>query len=162
MKLEDLNTTELINLYSEIISLLKQRNVIRTKNLIGDLAEFLVIEHFNRTPGLSNLQAAPAGTQNIDAISRSGERYSIKATTGNLTGVFYGLEHRDSEKLNVPKFEYVLIVKFGGNYDLEKIIQLDWNTFIKYKRWHSTMTAWNISITRELINEATIIYQKNQ
>ena len=36
---------------------------------MGDLGEYLAIEHFNNTSGMSNLQAAPAGTQNIDAIS---------------------------------------------------------------------------------------------
>jgi len=71
--------------------------VSRTKNLLGDLGEYLAIEHFNNTAGMFNLQAATTGTQNIDAISRNGDRYSIKATTGNLTGVFYGLEPPDSD-----------------------------------------------------------------
>ena len=60
MKLEDLNTTELIQAYSGIIKQLKRRGVIRTKNLLGDLGEYLAIEHFNNTAGMSNLQAAPA------------------------------------------------------------------------------------------------------
>jgi hypothetical protein len=92
MNLNELNTTELIQAYSEIIKQLKKRGVIRTKNLFGDLGEYLAIEYFNNTSGMSNLQAAPSGTQNIDAISRNGDRYSVKSTTGNLTGVFYGLE----------------------------------------------------------------------
>ena len=83
---------ELINTYSQVIKELKKRNIIRTKNVVGELGEFLAIEHYCKTPGLPNLQAAPVGTQNIDAISRSGERYSIKSTSGNVTGVFYGLE----------------------------------------------------------------------
>jgi hypothetical protein len=160
VKLNELNTTELIRAYSEIITLLKERGVIRTKNLLGDLGEYLAIEHFNNTAGMSNLQAAPAGTQNIDAISRNGERYSIKATTGNLTGVFYGLEPPTSNLKDKQKFEYALIVKFGDNYELEKIIQLDWDLFIKFKRWHKTMNAWNISITKSLINEAVILFEK--
>ena len=82
MNLNELNTTELIQAYSRIIKQLKKCGVIRTKNLLGDLGEYLAIEHFNKTAGMSNLQAAPAGTQNIDAISRNGDRYSIKATTG--------------------------------------------------------------------------------
>jgi hypothetical protein len=160
MKLSELNTNELINAYSEIITLLKSRGVIRTKNLLGDLGEYLAIEHFNNTAGMSNLQAAPAGTQNIDAISRNGERYSIKSTTGNLTGVFYGLEPVNSVIKDKQKFEYVLIVKFGDNYELEKIIQIDWSLFIKYKRWHKTMSAWNITITKLLLAEAEILFQK--
>jgi len=160
MNLDELNTTELIQTYSRIIKQLKKRGIIRTKNLLGDLGEYLAIEHFNNTSGMSNLQAAPAGTQNIDAISRNGDRYSIKSTTGNLTGVFYGLEHPNSDIIDKQKFEYVLIVKFDNDYQLEKIIQLDWELFLKYKRWHKTMTAWNISITKALIEEADILYER--
>ena len=160
MNLKELNTTELIQAYSGIIKQLKKRGVIRTKNLLGDLGEYLAIEHFNKTAGMSNLQAAPAGTQNIDAISRNGDRYSIKATTGNLTGVFYGLEALNSDFPDKQKFEFVLIVKFDNDYQLEKIIQLDWNLFLKYKRWHKTMNAWNLSITKALTEEAEILYEK--
>ncbi len=160
MNFNELNTTELIQSYSKIIKELKKRGVIRTKNLLGDLGEYLAIEHFNNTSGMSNLQAAPPGTQNIDAISRNGERYSIKSTTGNLTGVFYGLETPKSDIKDKQKFEYVLIVKFGKDYELEKIIQLDWDLFIKYKCWHKTMNAWNISITKALIKEANILFDK--
>ncbi len=91
MDIDKLNTAELIEAYSQIIIKLKERKIIRTKNLLGDLAEFLVIDHFAKTPNLPNLQSAPAGTKNVDAISRNGERYSIKATSGNLTGSFWGL-----------------------------------------------------------------------
>lgn len=160
MNFNNLNTTELIQAYSEIIKQLKRRGVIRTKNLVGDLGEYLAIEHFNNTAGMSNLKAAPAGTQNIDAISRNGDRFSIKSTTGNLTGVFYGLERPDSIIPDKQKFEYVLIVKFGDSYELEKIIQLDWDLFIKYKRWHRTMNAWNIPITKALTKEAEVLFQK--
>lgn len=160
MNLNELNTTELIQAYSGIIKQLKKRGVIRTKNLLGDLGEYLAIEHFNNTSGMSNLQAAPAGTQNIDAISRNGDRYSVKSTTGNLTGVFYGLEPPESNNPNKQKFEFVLIVKFDNDYQLEKIIQLNWELFLKYKRWHKTMTAWNISITKTLIEEADILFER--
>ena len=53
MKINELNTLELINTYSEIINTLKDRGVIRTKNLIGDIGEYLAIEYFNKTSGKS-------------------------------------------------------------------------------------------------------------
>ena len=46
------------------------------------------VRYYNSTPNLPNLQAAPVGTENIDAISRAGKRYSIKTVTGKTTGVF--------------------------------------------------------------------------
>lgn len=162
MELKKLTTTELIKTYSEIISLLKEKGVIRSKNLLGDLGEYLAIEHFNTTPGLPTLQAAPTGTQNIDAISRDGERYSIKSTTGNLTGVFYGLEPPGSSNIEKQKFEYVLIISFSGNYELQKIIQLNWNQFLKFKKWHKTMRAYNLSLTKRLFDECNILFDDNE
>lgn len=149
----------LITLYSELIKELKTRKIIRTKNIIGDLGEYLAIYHYNNIPGMPNLQAAPPGTQNIDAISRKGERYSIKSTSGNLTGVFYGLSDKDSEEKQVQKFEYVIIVIFKENFVLDKIIELSWNQFLSVKKWHKTMRGWNISITKNLIEESKIIFK---
>lgn len=162
MEIDHLKTSELIRLYSEILKSLKSRGIIRSKNLLGDLGEYLAIEHFKNTAGMPNLQAVPTGTQNTDAISRNGERYSIKSTSGTLTSVFYGLEAPNSDKIDNQKFEYLLIVKFGEDHELEKIIQLDWNLFIKHKRWHRTMNAWNITITRALIEDAEILFEKKQ
>ena len=51
----------------------------------------MAVDYYINTSGLPNLQDAPTGTQNIDAISRDGNRYSIKSLTGSTTGVFYGL-----------------------------------------------------------------------
>ena len=161
MDLENLTTPELIETYSQIISLLKDRKVIRTKNLLGDLAEYLVISHYKNTSGLPNLQAAPAGTQNVDALSRQGERYSIKGTTGKLTSVFYGLNPPNSTDPEPQKFEYVIIACFNTNFKLVKILELTWAQFLKNKSWHKTMNAWNLSITRNLITESKTIFEDN-
>tara|TARA_B100001057_G_scaffold456226_1_gene503438 strand:- start:372 stop:536 length:165 start_codon:yes stop_codon:yes gene_type:complete len=50
MDIISLTTEQLIETYSDIINQLKERGVIRTKNLIGDLGEYLAIEHFNKLP----------------------------------------------------------------------------------------------------------------
>ena len=155
MDLSELQNPQIIALYSDLISELKSRGIIRTKNLLGDLGEYLAIEHYNSTPGLPGLQAAPAGTQNIDAISRKGERYSIKSTSGNLTGVFYGLNDPESPENEAQKFEYVIVVLFDDNFKLKKILELPWDMFLRHKRWHKTMRGWNLSITQKLMEEAT-------
>lgn len=86
-------------------------------------------------------------TENIDAISRKGDRYSIKSTSNTTTGVFYGLEPEGSSIPDKQKFEYVIICKFDDDYELETILELDWDTFLKNKHWHKRMTAWNLSLT---------------
>ena len=158
MDLSNLKNTQIISLYSDLIAELKSRGIIRTKNLLGDLGEYLAIEHYNNTPGLATLQAAPAGTQNIDAISRKGERYSIKSTSGKLTGVFYGLNDPDSPEAESQKFEFVIVVLFDDNFKLKKILELTWDLFLQHKRWHKTMRAYNLSITKKLLAESSVVF----
>ena len=107
---------------------------------------------------MPNLQAAPIGTQNIDAISRAGDRYSIKAVSGNVTGTFHGLNPKGSSDPDAQKFEYVIICKFDDELHIEAIYELTWDAFIKHKKWHSTMKAWNISLTKKVKADAKLIY----
>lgn len=159
MNLEELETSEIIHLYSATIKELKRRKIIRTNNVIGELGEYLAINMYNNTPGLPNLSPAPIGTENIDAISRKGDRYSIKSTSKNTTGVFYGLEEKGSVKIDEQKFEYVIICKFDDDYQLEKILEMDWKTFLASKRWHSRMRAWNLTLTKNLFKNCKTIYE---
>jgi len=65
MKVKSLNrlsNTELINNYSSTIKLLKERGVVRTKNITGELGEYYAIEKYSNTPGLPKLQVAPPST----------------------------------------------------------------------------------------------------
>ncbi len=152
------SVTELINVYSQTIKELKKRGVLRTKNVVGELGEFLVLEWYERTPSLPSLNVVPVGTKNINAISQAGDRYSIKSTTGNVTGVVYGLQPPESATLDKPLFEYMIICKLDEDYSLEGIYQLSWDNFVKHKRWHSRMNAWNIAITKAMKKDSVVIY----
>jgi len=146
-----LKDSEVWDIYALSINELRKRNLVRTRNIVGERGEFLAIEYFNGTSGLSNLQAAPEGTQNVDALSRKGERYSIKTITepGRTTGVFYGCGNKDDKNLPDQKFEFTLVVVIGKNFQLKHIYEFTWEQFLDHKRWHSTMKAWNLSITKK-------------
>lgn len=161
MDLSAMSNDEIIQLYSDSIKELKNRGVLRTNNVIGDLGEYCAIHTFCGRKGLPDLYPVPVGTENINAISKNGDRYAIKSTTGNVTGVFYGLQPKGSEEPDSQKFEYVLLCKFDDNCRLKAIWQIDWETFLKHKRWHSRMKAWNLNITRALMSDATIIYDSD-
>lgn len=158
ISLEELNNEELWLGYSDIQQELRKRGLVRTNNIVGERGEFLAIETYNSIRGLPNLQAAPEGTQNVDALSRKGERYSIKTISepGTTTGVFYGIGEKDSQ-VSEKKFEYVIIVQLYKNYRPKKILELNWETFLKHKRWHSTMRAWNLNVTKTLLKDVKII-----
>ena len=159
MNLSDLSTDELIDLYARIPETLKERGVIRTNNFLGDLGEYVAIQHYNGTPGLPNLQAAPAGTQNLDAISRNGERYSIKATRNNRTSAFYGLGDPKSKEIDKQKFEYVVIVQFFDNFRVRRILELTWTQFLQYKLWQSRIRAWYLGVSKKMISDTRIIVE---
>lgn len=157
--LKELNNEELWLGYGDIQQELKKRNLVRTNNMVGERGEFLAIEIYNSISGMPNLQAAPEGTQNVDALSRKGERYSIKTITepGNTTGVFYGIGEKDDNLIPEKKFEYVIIVQIFKDYRPKRILELTWEQFLKFKKWHSTMRAWNLSVTQLMLAEAKII-----
>lgn len=126
------------------------------------MGEYLVHEYFDNHHELPNLSVVPVGTKNINAISQDGERYSIKSTTGNVTEAFYGLEPQGSTQTDMPIFEYVIICKLDDACGLEGIYQLSWKGFIKHKKWHSRMNAWNVALTKAMREDAIIIYEKNK
>ncbi|MBP9866608.1 MAG: hypothetical protein KBC41_00830 [Candidatus Pacebacteria bacterium] len=161
--LNQLNNEELWLAYGEIQQELKKRELVRTNNMVGERGEFLVVETYNSINGLPKLHAAPEGTQNVDALSRKGERYSIKTISepGATTGVFYGCGENDNTTPD-KKFEYVVIVQIYKNYKPKKILELSWGQFLKFRKWHSTMRAWNLSVTKSLVSEAkTILDNEN-
>ena len=148
--LKQLENRTIIKLYSEILKELKLREVIRSKNLVGDLGEFLVIDYFNNSANLPNLSFAPPSNKSYDAFDASDKKYAIKTITNKVTGVFYGLNSNRSTKEDKVLFDYALIVKLDENYDIEKIIQLDWQQFLAHKKWHSRMSAWNLNLSKKL------------
>ena len=79
--LKKFNPAELFSIYSDILDELKKREIITTKNIVGEMGEYLVIDYFNNNSNLPNLSKAPVSTKNIDAISNEGKRYSIKSTS---------------------------------------------------------------------------------
>lgn len=151
--------TELVQLYGELLKQMRTKDIIRSKNVTGDLGEYLVIEHYSATKGLPKLQFAPPSTKNIDAISIDGDRYSIKTTTGNITGAFYGIE-KDADSSMRPLFEYVVIVKLDEMYQPELILELDWDAFFRHKHWHSRINAYNLILSKSLVDDGKIIYQR--
>lgn len=158
---EENSNNELIRNYSLLYKEMKKRGIIRSKNIIGDLGEFIAIDYYSKTKGLPKLQFAPPSTKNIDAISIAGDRYSIKTTSTHTTGAFYGLQKDVSMNGAKQSFEYLIIVKLDDDYSTDLILEIDWHTFFKHKHWHSRINAYNIVISNELIRDSKIIFQKN-
>lgn len=147
---------KLISPESEAFKELKSRNVLRSKNVVGELGEYYAIDYYNKTPGLPNLSLAPPTVKNIDALSRNGEVYSIKtiSSKNGTTGSFWDPE---SIQRNEKKFDYLLIVILNNSYQLDMILELTWNDFFQYKKFNKRMNNFNISVTNKLLQEVRIV-----
>ena len=158
MKNFDINSLkdeEVISLYPKILKELKNRNIIRTNNLVGDLGEYWCIKKYNEIAGLPKLQDAPKSTKNIDAISVNGERYAIKSTSGAGTGVFASIPTNKDEKIY---FEFLVLVLFDKDYVLKEIYELNWSKFLKFRKIKPPENKWNIPITQSVKSEAKKIF----
>ena len=137
----------------------KRREVLRTKNIVGEVGEYYAVDFYVNNSRLPNLSIAPPGVQNVDALSRNGEMYSIKAVTSRngTTGSFWD---PDSINKNEKKFQYLLIVILDDAYSLDMILELTWEDFFEHKKYNKRMNNFNISLTKKLISSVKIVYEK--
>lgn len=148
MEIKLLSDSELISLRTVVENEMRQRGISLS---VGEAGEVLAIDHFNSTKGLPNLQKAPAGTRNVDALSRNGERYSIKSRMkAKKTGTVYP-DEADKKKL---LFEYILLVRIDENYQLVSIHQFSWKLFTKLRKWDKRMSAWYLSCSNRTLEQA--------
>lgn len=121
---------------------------------VGQIGESLVIDHFNSTPGLPNLLMAPVGTKNVDALSRNGDRYSIKTIWhAKKTSTIYP-DPNDKEK---QLFEFILIDQLNDDLTLKSIHQFSWYEFTKVRSWDSRMSAWYIGCSAKNLKQGKSI-----
>ena len=155
MNLTNFNNDELVSLYPALLNELKNREIIRTNNLIGDLGEYLAVNYYNNNFPLPKLLLNVNSAKNVDANSSHGERYAIKSISTNSTGVFHSVP---IEETDIVYFEYLVIVMFDKNYNLNEIYELSWEDFKKYRKLKKPENKWNISINKALKENVKKIY----
>jgi hypothetical protein len=112
---------------------------------VGEIGEDLAIKHFKSTPGLPVLQPAPTGTKNVDALSRNGDRYSIKTIwRAKKTSTVYP----DADDPDKQLFEYMLIVSLDDQLELKSIHQFGWKQFLNARAWDKRMNAWYVPCSK--------------
>jgi hypothetical protein len=168
--LKNLSVEELLKLISpssDVIQELRARDVLRTKNIVGEAGEYYAIKFYNKVDikiyevnkQLPNLTLAGKTTKNVDALSRDGKIYSIKcvSSSNGTTGSFW---NPDGIRNNEKTFDYLVIVILDEEYGVDKILELSWEDFMKYKRFNKRMNNFNISITKKLTEKFKVIYKK--
>ncbi|MES9771678.1 hypothetical protein ABWK50_11795 [Priestia megaterium] len=158
----ELDDLEMIEACGQALCELKSRRVIKTKNTIGDIGEWFVMQFYNEDVKLANLQEMPIGTKYFDARSEDGKRYTIKTTTTKATGVFHGLNEPSCELPEEQRFEYVVIVVLHPDCFLpQEVYEINWDDFLAHRKWSNSKKAWNLSLTRRLKEDAKLRFSVN-
>jgi len=153
--LKKLNDEELVTLRANIETELNKRGI---SFKVGEVGEKLVISFFNSKPGLPNLLQAPVGAKNVDALSRDGERYSIKTfMKAKKTGTVYPDEMDRDKQL----FEYLVVARLDTNYQLFAIYRYPWDDFIRLRAWDRRMNAWYLPLSKKNLDVAEVILNKD-
>ncbi|OHD54315.1 MAG: hypothetical protein A2Y33_01295 [Spirochaetes bacterium GWF1_51_8] len=156
-ELNEMNGEELMRLYFDIIKELKQKNIIHSKNIIGDLGEF-VARVFYVPPKYKELSPQKNNNKDTDAIDTDNKTYSIKTTSIKQTSMFHNLPSPGEPIPQTPNFDYVIIVDYSDFTNLRGIYEITWAQFWDLKKWNSTNKAWYLRINKELLGVCKTIY----
>lgn len=122
---------------------------------VGDLGEQLVLDLFRVRPDLPVLVPAARGTKNVDALSRDGERYSIKTLLrARKTGTVYPDPIDASRQL----FEFLVIVLLSDDLELAQVFRLSWDQFCEARSWDARMNAWYVVRSARGLTQECQIY----
>lgn len=114
-------------------------------------SEKLALDFFNKTPGCPDLSAAAVGTANVDALSRRGDRYSIK---GVLDARKTGTVYPDAQEPDRQLFEYLLVVRLNSDWTLGSIYEFGWPTFVRCRSWDKRMNAWYLGLAAKTLAQS--------
>lgn len=125
--LHDCPNHEALKLFQIVAGALKQRGIFRTHHYFGDYNERLIEEYFASQRDLPTLSLTAPGTWGFDATVRSGERYSLKATTMNRVEV-PDLRLSRKDEIREKAFDYFVVGHYNEQLELQKLIQVPWLT----------------------------------
>jgi hypothetical protein len=151
-KLENLADEALFKLHTRVLREARRRGLGFS---VGELGEKLVIELFRKRPDLPVLAAAPVGTRNVDALSRNGDRYSIKTLQRSKKS---GTVYPDREDSDKQLFEFLVVVRLNEDLELSRAILFSWQQFCEVRKWDVTMKAWYVAATRLVLERGTQLY----
>ena len=117
------------------------------------------------TAGMSVSAAESGERTKITVLLRASETSAKYIMLKKLLTEFSeanGLEEPESDVPDRQKFEYVIVCKFDDDDELQTVLEMDWDTFLRNKRWHSRMHAWNLSLTKKLCQQCKIVYKKEE
>ena len=144
---------ELWALYGITESEFKKRDLIRTRNSTSERGERVAVDIYQNIRGEPKLQLAPPVTKNVDALSRDGERYSIKTVRySKTTGTF------QADDFSKKMFEYLVIVFLDDYYQPIKVLEATWDVVNEFKTYDKTKRAYKVNLSNKFQESCRVVF----
>ncbi|WP_147250947.1 hypothetical protein [Arenicella xantha] len=160
LDLSNLTDEELILAYGHVLGALRERGIIRTKNIVGELGERYCETIFNKQVGLPSFAVLPTNAKDVDAEDCDWLAYSTKSVTlssAKRTGLFH---LSNDHNLQDKRFDYLLVCILNDSMLLRAIYRFEWGLFWELKSWSSTQKAWFLSLTKKNLKYADQVYNQ--
>ncbi len=145
----------LVKKYADSVRKLHDNNIIRSKNVTGDLGEYYVREFLNNLKGLPKFKLKEKSNKGYDLedINETGKyRISVKTVTQSTTSCI-----RESEK-KIRFFDYLIIVRLNKEYLPDEMYMCSYDIMKELLIDHSTMKAKDIVLTKGRLEKLLKIY----
>lgn len=112
---------------------LRRLGVLRSRNIVGDLAEHVACERLG-------MVRAPASQRGYDATDKDGRRVQIKGVRlpNRQLGVL-----RDLDK---SPFDRLVIVVFGDRYEVRDLIEMKLENVLARAMFRAHVRGWTITL----------------
>lgn len=137
-----LTDEELIQAFGVLLTEMRTRRIIRTKNIVGELGEKYCQMN-------CNIKLSPTNEKDIDATDSLGRGYTIKSateTSAKRTGAFH-LDFNHSK--DDVRFHFLLVVIISDSMELKNIYSFTWDDFWLLKSWSKPQKAYFLSLSKK-------------
>jgi len=147
LPLGNLTVPELLQCYIEVLGELRQRGVLRTKNMLGDYTEWLVAQTLNLT-------LSGNSTTGYDAVDSVGVRYQIKGRQPTLENPSTQLGALRS--LDKQDFDYLIGVLFYVDFTLRLVVKVPHAVVSQYARYTERVNAYRLHLQGPWLNDPRV------
>jgi hypothetical protein len=147
---------EIVIGFATLLTAMRTRGIIRTKNVVGDLGEVYAARayagHQNRGP----IILEPTNSTDVDARDHQGRTYAIKTVSSlRQTSAFHFVQ---KSAKGAPAFDFLVVVHVNHLMQPQRVLEFNWSQFFKKKKWSTRQKAWFLPLGKKVVNLAAPIF----
>lgn len=153
----DISDDDLIGAFATLMTAMRERGIIRTKNVVGDLGERYAVSAYRANPTKTPIALSETNETDVDARNGDGLRFAIKAasTSSSRTSAFHLTK---DWPLGEEVFDYLVVVRVDDMLRPTQVYELTWAQFWSSKKWSERQQAWFLPLSKGILDGAQCVF----